>query len=144
MNTEDYVNFEIAKSLKQKGFNWGCISYYEHFSSNVTLYSGMVPEWSDSYIDHNKIDGRYSRPTLQMAMKWLREVHNIIISPYALSLGYYFEIFDLTNRDITGCKPLYRVGIPYKVDVLSTYEQACEVAIKFCLEKLIVSLLLQY
>ena len=76
-------------------------------------------------------------PTHQMAMKWLREVHNIMVSPYALSLGYYFEIFDLTNRDVTGCKPLYKVGIPYKVDVLNTYEDACEAAIKYCLEYLI-------
>lgn len=72
-----------------------------------------------------------------MACKWLREVHNIIVSPYALSLGYYFEIFDLANRDITGCKSLYKFGIPNKEDILSTYEEAIEKALKYCLENLI-------
>ena len=70
-------------------------------------------------------------------MDWLREVYNIMISPYALSLGYYFEIFDLTNRDITGCKSLYKVGIPNKEDVLSTFKEACDAAIKYALENLI-------
>jgi len=88
--------------------------------------------------DHDKEGNKgISVPTLQMAMKWLREVHNVMVSPYALSLGYCFEIFDLTNRDITGCKPLYKVGIPNKEDVLNTYEEACEAAIKYTLEKLI-------
>ena len=141
MNIEDYVNFEIAKSLKQKGFNWGCISYYEHFSSNVTLYSGMVPEWSDSYIDHNKIESRYSRPTLQMAMKWLREVHKLWItitfhwhtvdgettlyySPYIMLSEYKNVVLEDKNS--------------FKTKLFSTYEQACEAAIKYCLEKLVV------
>ena len=128
--TEDYVSFEIAKLLKEKGFNEGCMYYYP--DSHTQLISYMDCKQSDMFGPEACI-----APTLQMAMKWLREVHNIIISPYALSLGYYFEIFDLTNRDITGCKPLYIVGIPNKEEVLNTYEKACDVAIKYCLENLI-------
>ena len=132
---EDYVSFETAKLLKEKGFDETCYACYEYFSSSITMYSGWPFEYKGEPV-HNSKDIIIC-PTLQMAMKWLREVHNIMVSPYALSLGYYFEIFDLTNRDITGCKPLYKVGIPYKVDVLSIYEEACEVAIKYCLEHLI-------
>ena len=131
MNTEDYVNFETAASLKQKGFNWGCISYYEHFSSNVTLYSGMVPEWSNSYIDHNKIDGRYSRPTLQMAMKWLREVHNIHINICSIwdVAHWIYQVFVITPRTASNS---------YVDEILYTsYEQACNASIKYCLENLI-------
>ena len=125
---EDYVSFETAKLLKEKGFDYICDKVYDE----VNQYRCPI-----EYKMNLEGKGYYLCPTLQMAMKWLREVYNIMVSPYALSLGYYFEIFDLTNRDVTGCKPLYKVGIPYKVDVLSTYEQAVEAAIKYCLENLI-------
>lgn len=138
MIEEAYVSFEVAKLLKEKGFDeYGTYFYTlkdegcEGYKSNRTL--GEFAHNSDP----NLKDRAVSCPTQQMAMKWLREVHNIMVSPYALSLGYYFEIFDLTTKDITGCKPLYKVGIPSKEDVLSTYEEAIEAGIKYCLENLI-------
>lgn len=139
--TEDYVSFETANLLKEKGFNASCHAVYD------TAVTGGKPKFSEyevlSFFPYGmrNTDDKYgmviSAPTLQMAMKWLREVHNIMVSPYALSLGYYFEIFDLVNIDITGCKPLYKVGIPNKEDVLNTYKEAVEAAIKYCLEHLI-------
>ena len=128
MIKEAYVSFEVSKLLKEKGFdipidckNWLCCMY----DKNENVHWGIYDKnW-------------YLRITHQMAMQWLREVHNIMISPYALSLGYYFEILDLTTRDITGCKPLYQVGVPSKECVLNTYEDAVETALKYCLENVI-------
>lgn len=141
MIKEDYVSFETAKLLKEKGFNELCHATYD------TAVTGGKPEFSEyevlSFFPYGmrNTDDKYgmviSAPTLQIAMRWLRKVHNIMVSPYALSLGYYFEIFDLTNRDITGCKSLYKVGIPNKEDILNTYEEACEAGIKYTLENLI-------
>ena len=132
MITEDFCSFEVAKLLKEKGFNELCI--FKYSSEGVRMKAGVaIDEWQNSELD----DDECSCVSHQMAMKWLREVHNIMVSPYALSLGYYFEIFDLTTKDITGCKPLYKVGIPSKEDVLSTYEEAIEAGIKYCLENLI-------
>lgn len=116
MITEDYCSNEVAKLLKEKGF-----------TNSVTELNGSLRKGKNSVL----------KITHQMAMKWLRLVHAIMVSPYALSLGYYFEIFDLTNRDITGCKPLHKVGVPNKEAVSSTYEEACDAAIKYCLENLI-------
>lgn len=131
MITEDYVSFETAKILKEKGFDENCAALYD-------LRDGAFREKQTGYVFNNyQWDNFITAPTIQMAMKWLRKIHNILVSPYALSTGYYFEIFDLTNRDISGCKPLYKVGIPRNEDVLSTYEEACEAAIKYCLENLI-------
>ena len=130
MITEDYCSFEVAKLLKDKGFVEPCLYYY--FSNGIKMYKSKgIRHRNSSSVS------TYSAPTHQMAMKWLREVHNIIVSPYALSLGYYFEIFDLTTKDITGCKSLYKSGIPSKEYVLSTYEDAVEAALKYCLENLI-------
>ena len=134
--TEDYCDFETAKLLKEKGFDARCPMIYT--ADGEMLYTDV--KHHNMYAVTNKQLEYYTdiiAPTQAMALKWLREVYNIMVSPYALSLGYYFEIFDLTNRDITGCKPLYKVGIPNKEDVLNTYEEACEAAIKYCLENLI-------
>ena len=51
MITEDYCSFEVAKLLKEKGFD----------------YKGF------DYIDFEGEVIRQDRPTHQMAMKWLRE-----------------------------------------------------------------------
>ena len=128
MVKERYCSPEVAKLLREKGFDIPVWTRYEDDDGAI---------FGDKYNWNNSPFGQISAPTQSMAMDWLREVYNIMISPYALSLGYYFEIFDLTNRDITGCKPLYQVGIPNKEDVLSTLEEACDAAIKYALENLI-------
>ena len=135
MITEDYVSFEVAKLLKEKGFNEKCVAYYPQCITPIKLTFGGRVNYNSS--NKFKMLPPISAPTHQMAMKWLMEAHNIMVSPYALSLGYYFEIFDLSTRDITGCKPLYQVGVPSKEYVLSTYEEAVEVGIKYVLENLL-------
>ncbi len=148
MITEDYVSFEVARLLKEKGFPQEYDIYHslvyneedyedEYEVQRMVLETKLVKAGTLSSYPIGVPEPKCYCPTQAMTLKWLREVYNIMVSPYALSLGYYFEIFDLTNRDITGCKPLYKVGIPNKEDVLNTYEQACEAAIKYCLENLI-------
>ena len=67
MITEDYVCFETAKLLKEKGFDEFTISFYDKNGS----------------IGFNEVDTRvsdgYQRPTLQMAIKWIQETFNIVI-----------------------------------------------------------------
>ena len=132
MTTEDYVSFETAKLLKEKGFDVYVRSFYEK-----DVYRTKEEFRTETAWNWNISGFRYSAPTLQMAMKWLREVHNANIAPYALSLGWAFDIFDLSNRDITGCKKLYSMDFPSKSEVYSTYEEAADAAIKYCLENLI-------
>jgi hypothetical protein len=116
MIDEDYVSFETAKLLKEKGFddfNFTCHSYFYK---------------------------NFGRPTLQMAMKWLRVKHNlhIITLPYApmdrnpyhpgeADMVYIAQVF----RGI-----IFIDEIGRKVSRL-TNEEACEAAIKYCLENLI-------
>lgn len=131
MISEDYVSFEVAKLLKEKGFDERCFSFY----------------WSDGSLDANSHDKKTNlrnstssnpvAPTLQMAMKWLRENFNINPVPYALSLGWAFDIFDLSNRDITGCKKIFSMDLPSKSECYNSYEEACEAAIRYTLENLI-------
>ena len=129
MIIEDYVSFETAKLLKEKGFNEKAKSYFT--DDGLAGYMFGIGQKSNSELD----DCFYCHPTLQMAMKWLREVHNYDISicldsyvePYANE--YYIVIRRRKDRfeEISPCEQVY----------FKTYEQACEEAIKYCLKELI-------
>lgn len=121
MITEAYVSFEVAKLLKEKGFDEHCIYVY--------LHNGDTDIW-----DADKEDIECTKPTLQMAMKWLREAHNIhiIARPYTDKEGQHWGfIFD---KYAYGCWQELAI---YITDSWDSYEEAVEVAIKYCLEKLI-------
>jgi len=118
--TEDYVSFETAKLLKEKGFDEECFAAY---NGNGKLYKfneevdDNTPCWSDA-------------PTLQMTMKWLREVHNIHIEPR------YFPMPNI-YRYVIIHSPATIENIDSHPRYFSSYEEACEAAIKYCLENLI-------
>lgn len=127
--TEDYVSYDIAKLLKEKGFDVYVRSFYEkdkyktkeEFSTNNALWNYNISSF------------RYSAPTLQMAMKWLREKHLVIcIVPLTFycgetvsKWGYCIWADDNTEVDEESSPRL------------DSYEEACENAIKYCLENLI-------
>ena len=76
MIQEAYVSFETAKLLKEKGFDEECWYWYEedgYFNASNDDYGFQ------SNSDHISNDFICSAPTLQMALRWLREVHHIFI-----------------------------------------------------------------
>lgn len=130
MITEDYVSFETAKLLKEKGFDELCDKKYNGYKSIVPA-GKMIELWQNSEFDD---DEECSAPTLQMTMKWLREAHNIHIDINTnwafkddnfIVIGYMFNTHSAINS-------WYQDLVNYP-----TYEQACEAAIKYCLENLI-------
>ena len=70
MIAEDYVNFKIAKLLRDKGFDEPCKAVYEEEVLRINTLCDYYNSELSSYV---------CAPTHQMAMKWLREVHNIDI-----------------------------------------------------------------
>lgn len=122
MIQEDYVSFETAKLLKEKGFDVYVRSFYDA-DDMPAQHTEALWDWN-----LNKENYRFSAPTLQMAMKWLREVHNIYISiSHRLSHNADNDIcfsFWINEGKITDGEWL-------------SYEDACEAAIKYCLENLI-------
>ena len=129
MITEDYVSYETSQLLKSKGFDELCYACYEYFKSGVTMYSGWLFEYKGEPV-HNTND-RVKCPTLQMAMKWLRNEKNIHIKVhcsgnrnylvYAQSLVTAFPDFCIESATCS----------------FNSSEEACEAAIKYCLENLI-------
>lgn len=123
MITEDYVSFETAKLLKEKGFDEPTTkSYYTEGFENPMIFShDLLPRIQPD---------EFLCPTLQMAMKWLREVHNLYINVFVTWKNkiphYQWSIDNLITQDTI-----------YETPCLEKYEQACEAAIKYCLENLI-------
>lgn len=70
---EDFVTFEIAKKLKEKGFDYPCITHYDINKELKVVLSEPIFWHSDvlSYTD---------APTISQVLKWLREEKNIYIS----------------------------------------------------------------
>lgn len=127
MITEDYVSFEIAKLLKEKGFDANLLACYTSgglFSCSYGIKT-YTNKSEDSAVE-------CICPTFQMVMKWLREVHyyNIEIDTLGMmelnTLTWRSAVYYLVNENECYCE-----------DGFDSYEEACEAAIKFCLENLI-------
>lgn len=128
MINEDYVSFETAKLLKEKGFYEKCRQYY--YKDNLILSkSGICNEELNNY---KEAEEGWSAPTLQMATKWLREKKGIAIIPVLSSVldneKFLWDIKIVVAK--TGER--YSQGWVYEKQ-----EDACETAIKYCLENLI-------
>ena len=93
MITEDYVSFEVAKLLKEKGFNEATYGTYSS-EGDLSLTNPNI-NWNEKDLPF------IAAPTLQMTMKWLREVHHIFISiDYARLAHNTFEYtYEVHNMD---------------------------------------------
>lgn len=134
--------------LLDHGFHW---RYYEPNELVRLLFEKGYTKYPLSY------DGDYWFCYIQMVMKWLREVHNIVLvvdyEYECTDTSYYYKIYRLgeygkpesvavtgvsydednnPTEHIVGFRDYSRGRYEY-----ATYEEACEVAIKYCLENLI-------
>lgn len=136
-----YVSFEVAKLLKEKGFDWASNRVYQGPKLKFTTIDispltclgelgGFDPK--QLYITNSEIDDLvYTAPTQQTAMKWLREVHHIAIN---VGWGEIFEdqykwwciVLNMDNGNIL-CEENYH----------ASYEEAVEAALKYVLKNLI-------
>ena len=121
MINEDYCSYEVAKLLKEKGFDIPLNYFYN--SDGRRCYATSY-NWNQTIGDFQD----YSCPTHQMVMKWLREVHGLIIS-------IEFQITCPTWK--------WRIYIKSSNDKhtdfrhYNKYEDAVESAIKYSLKNLL-------
>lgn len=121
MNTikERYVNREIAKLLKDKGFDIP-VNYEYH-------YLITVPQFHRKKHDFNGIEYRncssewYSAPTQAMACDWLTENYKIHIDvSFVSGKGFVGSICDISNPDNT----LYMLDTKCYPNIESVYNEA--------------------
>lgn len=96
---EDFVPFDLAVRLKEKGFKEECLAYY---TTEYTIYNNVITLTDDKYlcvsdidyeeflVSHNSIkytNGNYvDAPTISQVLKWLREEKEIDIILYPIFL----------------------------------------------------------
>ncbi len=141
MITEDYVSWETGKLMGENGFD---------------------QDYPSAYYEHRIIDGVYIAPvpctTLQMAVKWLRKTHNILlIVDYdyeCTDTSYFYKIYRLGEHGkpervaVKGVSYAGADGHPVEHTVCyrdyersykdyKNPEEACDEGIRYCLENLV-------
>lgn len=135
--TEDYCSFDIAKLLKEKGFDWYESPFYSEQDRDEWRQNNSYTVPNEEYdpdlpFDSETLTLVAPHVSIQMAMKWLRETYQIFIrisTDFLYPLKYYGEIFCYgdnlkTQQDVSTKK-------------FESPEQAGEAAIKYCLENFI-------
>ncbi|WP_410264981.1 hypothetical protein [Barnesiella intestinihominis] len=117
---EDYVSLEVAKLIKEKGFNEPCLATILKNGDlrwhDIEQSSGNLTSIGDDYYE-------FLCPTIYEAQKWLRDKHNIdiVVGP---------EIDEETDKRIGYCFDLYTdfPSVSYS-SVFETYEEALNAGI---------------
>ena len=128
--TEDYVSFETAKLLKEKGFDESISMVYMPYGDLCKLkrYDSIR---NSNYNDITKNYFECTAPTLQMATKWLVQKHRLYVNVVPSVEGYYWT--KKWHSYVQNLNKRYPFG--KFVGTFNSPEEACEAAIKYCLEK---------
>lgn len=140
----EFVSFELAKKLKEKGFKKECLRYYDtkdvdkdyfHWSANESaIANAFYHSWNtdNEGFKHERIDA----PTISQVLKWLREEKNIDIDitvhpSFATTTKKVYAWRVVMDSDGMECK--YKDGI----HTYGKYEQAALAGIEYTLDHLL-------
>lgn len=121
-NHEYYVSLEVAKLLKEAGFNWKVRYMYRNNNPTLCICT------ESSYRNVPKLNKcpmywQYAAPTLEIAQRWLREEKNyeiFVVVKFLADKEYIARV----ETNISG----------YSTDIYKFYEEAQEAGIKKALE----------
>ena len=140
---EDFVTFEIAKKLKEKGFREPCLGWYYPFEVcgfdyktsivfNNSAYRGS--NYKDMLVSHK--DEKYiDAPTISQVLKWLRDEKLILIG---LSPMQEYD----GDEIVEWCSTIYKAdkqgGLSWQEELYyQSYEDAALAGIEYVLDNLI-------
>ena len=136
---DEYVTFDTAKLLKEKGFDWFTFGYYTMDDYDSPPYFGIENLCADNWNgeDDEVNDFWFSAPTQQMACRWLREEHNILVCVLPCEVGagvmdYTYCIYRI-HSDNYYFEPLAQGRIEEAMD----YENTLEAGLEYVLKNLI-------
>ena len=134
---EDFVTFELAKKLKEKGypqrpdyFNYSSYYNWDGLRKIHSLNNASV--WFDPNISRENI---YFAPTISQVLKWLREEKNIV-----------FGISPMQEMDcdyLGWCVTIYKVddngyGLSWQEELYyDTYESAAIAGIEYAVDNIL-------
>ena len=131
MNTP--VSFELALTLKEKGFDKPCISCYD----KCDMLSSYVENVFEPK-NYNTSSFVKSAPTIAEVVMWLYEKHGIWITVYTMDKwsangNDREQLFDYSLKQMK----LGLIDIPKKPEEFNSPTEAYEKAIKYALNNLV-------
>ena len=131
MITEDFVSFETAKLLKEKGFEAYTLMVYKLPIQLLHIDKEYLVGNNNGITKGDSIE--ILAPTHQMVMKWLREVHKLhiaILWDCGACIGknsFCYHIYRIDNYEDRGYN---KIGF-------DSNEEAVEAALKYTLNNLL-------
>ena len=129
MIKERYVNLEVARLLRDKGFNEGTYGFY--FKGGELLFN-----YDRLQINSEHTNRLISAPTQQMACDWMRTKDILITDDLVVPIGaklkikVYRKVYDVYDDHIYDFVEATTI-------IRNTLEDAINEALKFALEKLL-------
>lgn len=126
MNKEDYVSLQVAKLLKEKGYNEYCGAYYHCNYDDMTEEECF--EVAPDYDFRNSSNiYRIAAPTLYEAQQWLWNVYKLLVTafldePFSEPYEFLWTIQDSKN-DIDN------YGNKISINVYRSYQEAMDAGI---------------
>ena len=135
---ENFVSFELAKKLQEKGCCVKCLAFYtnvgilhcnESLGSHET-YMDLL-EMNNSQRGHGFI---YDAPTIPQVLKWLREEKKIHVFVEIANSGWYYTVYPNVRWE-NGKLKSDKYLMSFKPN--SSFEEASLAGILYCLDNLI-------
>ena len=86
---ENYIDFETAKLLKEKGFTEPVRLWYDDKGDIVEKY--IEPT------EHEHKEHLYACPTRAQVSDWLQEKHDLYIEIHRFNKGWFYMIIDMLD-----------------------------------------------
>lgn len=119
---EDFLSFDLAKKLKEKGYT---LDTAHHYDDNGSIVVSLV-EFDERCM--------YPCPEIHQVLKWLRDSNAIHIHICLYSKGWYCDVYTYEyyeeDREY-GAKHIIQL------DEFSTYEEAALAGIEYALDVVI-------
>lgn len=124
----DFVNFDLAKKLKEKGFPQVKIGTLAMYNEEGEWYSlaRNLDEFEYLFEDFDYHD--CVCPTIFQVLKWLREEKKIAINIEFIPYTWQYKIIDMSFE---------RMFEPCGITLFSDYEEAAIAGIEYVLDNLI-------
>lgn len=120
---EDFVPYELAVKLKEKGYPQRCIGEFDMIGA-CYVKDGRLYE--DGCIA--PVENCFTAPRIDQVLKWLREEKNIHIEIKLFTCGYGFDIYKIHPKE----RIVWSGTLEYE-----TFEQAAIRGIEYTLYNLI-------
>lgn len=132
----EYLDFNLSKKLKEKGFQEECLCHYVGVDLVYNIESPIAN--NQLWFCHNKYDNiwhrdNYDAPTISQVLKWFRDEKKIFIEVYMYNNHYLWEIYNTEIVDVD----MTQKSEKYSEEEYLTYEDAALAGIEYVLDNLI-------